>query len=282
MHSLLKLLKKQLKRMKTTDYLLLLLLIPVIVFALFYFRREKQYVFIDLTYTRTNWNNYLEPPEYWEVDDIQIGDSVYNGLGEEIATITDIEKNIWAGGTRNSVELQLRMTAIFDTRTQKYVVDGKPLLIGDKLSVDLGNNKFDGEIKNIYINESERYTGYTKARALLKVKYRMIEAWHAEALTDFIQTNSKGDVVVRVLSTTILPAEVMVPTDDGRAVKANHPFMKDVEMEVELPRVLCREEACFYNNYGTFMIGSGFWADSGRVNIANASVVDVQIEEHNW
>lgn len=275
-------LKHHLKRIKATDFLFLLLLIPIVIFALFYFRREKEEVFIDLTYSRTNWNTYLEPPEYWKVDDINVGDAVYNGLGEEIATITDVEKNVWAGGTRTSIELQLKMKVIFDARTRKYVLDGIPLLIGQKMPVNLGNSKFEGEIKNIYKDENQRYDGYTKAKATLRLKYRFIEAWHAEALKNFEQRNSKGDVLVKVVSTNIQPSEIMVPTDDGQAVRSYHPFKKDVDLVVELPRVLCRENTCFYNNYNTFMIGSGFWADSGSVNISDASVVDVQIEESNW
>jgi hypothetical protein len=273
---------KALKKIRVIDYLLLLFCIPLIIFAVFYFRREKTFVYVDLTFQRNQWQTVPDPPEFWKVSNIQVGDTVYNSLGSSTASVVDVEKSVWGGGARTNIALQLKVQAIYDTRTKKYVLDGNPLLIGNHLSVDFGNNKFDGVIMNVYRSPEERYSGYQKARAIVKIRYRNIEPWHAESLKNFVQLDSKNRVVIRTLSMDILPAETAGMTDRGEMVKAQHPFKKDVVMTLELPRVLCRDTACYYNMYNTFEVGGGFWADNGKTLINEASVADVQIMNAEW
>lgn len=275
-------LRQKLKKIRKTDYLLLLLLIPLIVFAVFYFRREKTYVYVDLTFNRKYSQGFPVPPEYWQVNNIQVGDNAYNSIGDNIASVIDVEKTLSDGGLRTNIELQLKLRAVYDTRTKEYVLDGKPLVIGNSLTIYLGSSQFDGIVKNVYLKPEDRYKGYRQAKATLKVMYREIESWQAESLKNFEVRNSKNQTIVKVLSVEIQPAEILTQTSQGQALKAQHPFKKDATIILELPQVLCSGSGCLYDTYKPFDVGSTFWADNGKAFIGGASIMDVQISDAKW
>lgn len=259
------------------DYIFILIGLAVILFAVFYFRREKAYVYVDLTFERSGYNLSPVPPEYWEVMNVEVGDVVYNSLGNKIAVVTDVEKNIWGGGLRRYVELQIKIEAVYDSRTKKYVIDGKPILISNSFTVDLGNSKYNGIVRAVYSDPEDRYSGYRKASAKIVVKFRDIDLWVAENLKNFEQRNSKGETVAKVIDVKTSPAEMPVETASGQIVKGYSPITKDAVITLELPKVLCDEFACFNTYYNTIAVGDSFWADSGSGKISGASIMQSEI-----
>ena len=240
--------------------------------------RRKAMVYADLTYQgKQEWQDDSLPPFYWETLDIEVGDLVYNSLGQKAAEVVDVEKSYWGGGRREAIRLVVKLKAVYNTTSRTYVYDGKPLVIGEDLELNIGKTHFTGKIANIYLEPEERFADYKKARAEIKVKYRYYEPWHAEALADFEVLDSKGEVIARTKEIEILPAEKVVVTDRGEVLLRTDPTKKDVILTLGLPKVLCFDKVCFFNYFYTLMIGSDFWADSGKTWIGNGSIMDVKI-----
>lgn len=268
--------KKYLNKIKIIDLALLILGVLVVGYFLFSFRRSKETVYLELTFPRTEWNENLVPPEWWQLTEIENGALVYDGMGRNIAQIIKVDKIPWQGGLRTYVDVVLEIEAIFDPRTHKYLLNGQPLLIGNNFSFELENTFFEGKIKNIYLTEEDRYKNIDLAKAEVKVLYREYEAWHAESLRDFILRDDDGQVLVEVEEIKISPAELAVRTDAGSLRKAQHPFKKDVLVTFKLNQVLCIDDICHFKNQG-LLIGSGFWLDSGVDFLGGGSIQEVDI-----
>lgn len=277
MLSLKKIKKQALKNITAIDVILFLLGILIVGFMLFYFRRKKAYIYVDLTFQRQDWNSNSFPPEYWEVNKLQVGDEGYNSLGRKVAEIQDVEKNAWDGGRRLYFEMSVRLNAVYNTTTRTYVYDGNPLLVGEDLTLQFGDVSFTGIVSNVYQSKEQRYADYRLADAVIKVNYRQYDPWHAEALRDFTVKNSRGETILNTKDIKITPAEKVVVTDRGQVLLRRDPIRKDVVVTFELPGVLCAEETCFYNHYQTFMIGQQFWADSGHTYTNGGSIMSTTI-----
>lgn len=269
------------KKIKTIDYVFFIIFVFIILFLLSYFSRKRTFVYVDLTYKRQEWNDISLPPEYWEVNSLNIGDIGYNSLGKKVISIENIEKNIWGGGQRMYIEMTVKLDAIYNSATHTYVFDGNPLLIGKNFTVQVDQSEFTGIISNIYKDKKDRYKKYKKADAIITVHYRDYDPWHAEALRNFTVKNSNGDTILKTKELTIKPAEKVVVTDNGTVLLKNDPIKKDMIATFELPNVICDENICYYNHYTTFMIGDQFWADSGVTYIRGGSVMTSEINYHD-
>lgn len=272
-----KLKKKILKEITVFDLAMIFLGLLVVGYMLFYFRRKKAPIYVDLTFERQDWNNISFPPEYWEVDSLHVGDKGYNSVGKKVAEIKEIEKNFWDGGKRLYVEIQVELDAIYNTTTRTYVYDGSPLLIGEELSLQFGKTSFTGIVSNVYQSLEDRFIGYQLADAVVVVHYRNYDPWHAEAIKDLEVTNSQGEVILKTKEAQVTLAEKVVVTDRGDVLLRWDPTKRDITATFELTGVLCRDQLCYYNRYQTFMVGDEFWADSGQTYTRGGSVMSSTI-----
>lgn len=268
--------KKYLKKIKIIDLVLIVAGLFVIGYLLFSFKRTKQSIYVELTFSRNSWTSELVPPESWQLAEIKKGSVVYNTMGKNIANVIEVEKTPWGGGVRSFIDVVLKVDAILDPRTHKYLLNGKPLLIGDNFTFELKNTLFEGEIKNIYLHEEDKYKEYQQVKAEVTVLYREYEAWHAESLRDFTFSDSEGNTLVKTKDIKITPAEIAVSTDDGLLRQTHHPFKKDILIILSLDGVLCLDGICNFQNQN-LLIGSEFWIDSGFVYMGGGSIQDVKI-----
>ncbi|MBU0576333.1 hypothetical protein KJ707_02600 [Patescibacteria group bacterium] len=269
--------KSLLKKITLIDLVLILFGILIVGFLLFYFRRQRVFIYIDLTFQRQDWNVNSFPPEYWEVNKLRVGDVGYNSVGKKVVEIQEIEKNVWDGGRRLYVEMVVKLDAVYNTTTRTYVYDGNPLLVGEELNLKFNDTSFTGIVVNVYKNPEQRFADYRRANAEIKVHYRDYDPWHAEAIKNFVVTNSKGEIILKTKEVKITPAEKVVVNDRGDVLLRWDPIKKDITATFELPDVLCVDKLCYYNHYQTFMIGEAFWADSGQTYVRDGSVMSSTI-----
>lgn len=270
--------KSVLNKITLIDLILIFFGILIVGFLLFHFYRKRAFVYIDLTFQRQDWNTNSFPPEYWEVSSLKVGDIGYNSMGKKVVEVQEIEKNIWDGGRRLYVEMAVKIDAVYNTTTKTYVYDGNPLLIGEEITLKFNNTSFTGIIANVYEHRDQRFADYQQAEAEIKVRYTGYEPWHAEAIKNFTVTNNQGEIVLKTKEVKITPAEMVVVNDRGDVLLRWNPIKKDITATFELPKVLCADKLCFYNRYQTFMIGEGFWADSGQTYLQNGSVMSSTIK----
>lgn len=269
--------KKVQKEITLVDLVLIIFGIVVVGFLLFYFRRKREFVYVDLTFQRQDWNESSFPPEYWEVKKLNSGDVGYNSVGKQVIEIQEVEKNIWGGGERLFVEMAVKIDAIYNTTTKTYVYDGNPLLVGEKLTLKFNNTSFSGIISNVYSSKEQRFADYRQASAEIKVYYRNYEPWHAEAIKNFTVTDNKGEVILKTRDIKITSAEKVVVTDRGDVLLRRDPIKKDLTVTFELPKILCSNKTCYYNRYQTIMVGESFWADSDKTYVKEGSIMSSTI-----
>lgn len=273
---------KKIKRifhnLKITDYLFFLVVLASLFYAAFSFNKKETEVFIELTFNRNDWSKESIPPENWRVNDIKTGDVVYTSLGKKVAVVEEVNRQVWQGGVRESIYLIIKIKTLFDKKSQKYLYNGAPLLLGEKLSLDIGNTKFEGQIMNIFSSKENRYQNFESKTAKVKILCSEYQPWHANLLRNFEVIQPDGKLLLKVTSSDVRPAELIIPTDDGRLVKAIHPVKKDVILDLYLPEVMCSDQGCFYNHTQPLLVGYELWADSGETWFGhNSSIIEVEV-----
>lgn len=233
-------------------------------------------IYLILTHQR-QLDREFPPPEYWSVASLKIGDISYNSLGHKVAEIVDIKRSYW-GADRENFQVTLKVDAVKNSLSGEYTIDGKPLMIGNKLSLPLGYTQFNGVISDIYQDEQERLTKYRRAKATVKLKGRFYEPWQAEALRDFTVKNSKTEVVAQTKNILIEPAEYVFTTNAGKVLRLRDPIKKDVTLTLEMFDVLCAEQTCYFEEFKPLKIGHDLWMTSDKAVIPGANIMDFQIE----
>jgi len=266
------------KEITLIDLILIIFGILIVGFLLFHFRRKREFIYIDITFQRQDWNEESFPPEYWEIINLETGDIGYNSVGKEVIEIQEIEKNVWGGGERLFIEVVVKIDSSPSTSTRTYVFDGNPLLVGEKMNLKFNNTSLTGIIANVYKNKEQRFDNYQRADAEIKVHYHNLDPWHAEAINGINITNSQGENILITKDVKITPAEKVVVTDKGEVLLRWNPIKKDLIVTFELPNILCSAKSCFYNHYQTLMVGETFWADSGKTYIDGGSIMSSTIK----
>lgn len=239
--------------------------------------RETTPIFLVLTYQREFERGFPVPPEYWSVNKINPGDVSYNSLGKKIAEVIEVTKSYW-GANRENLSVLVKVETIFNGKTGEFILDGKPLLIGGELSLTLGKTQFNGIITDLFKDEQDRFKGYRKAKAIVKLHGRFYEPWQAEALRNFKVVNSSGETTVRLKSVVIEPAEYIFTTDSGTPLRLRDPIKKDMTMTIELTDVLCAEQTCYFEETKPLKIGHDLWITSDKTVLPGANIMDFQIE----
>ena len=234
-------------------------------------------IYAVLTYQRTIEREFPVPPEYWSVNKISAGDVSYNSLGKKTAEVIEVTKSYW-GANRENFSVLVKVEAMLNNKTGEFILDGRPLLIGGKLSLTLGKTQFNGIVTDLFKNEQDRFKGYRRAKAIVKLKGRSYEPWQAEALRNFRVVNSREETVVAVTDIAIEPAEYVFTTNNGIPLSLRDPIKKDVTMTVELTNVICAEQTCYFEETKPLKIGYDLWITSDKTVLPGANIMDFKIE----
>lgn len=270
-------LKKRRFKITVIDVAIALLLLVGIAWGFKLSAAPAEPIYLILTYQRQLDRESPVPPEYWAVAALKIGDVSYNSLGKKTAEVVDVNKSYW-GADRENFQVILKVNAVKNSLNKEYTLDGRPLMIGNKLSIPLGRTQFNGLISDIYQDEQERLTRYRRAKATVRLKGRLYEPWRAEALRDFTVKNSKSEVVAQIKNILIEPAEYVFTTDAGRVLRLRDPIKKDVTLTLELFDVLCADQTCYFEESKPLKIGHDFWVTSDKTVLPGANIMDFQIE----
>lgn len=269
--------KEIIKRINRVNVSIALLIVIGIAYGFRLTLMPASPMYLVLTYQRTIEREFSMPPEYWSVGALRVGDVSFNSLGKKVAEVTDIKKSYW-GADRENFQVTVKVDAIRNNVTGEYSMDGKPLMIGNKLILPLGRTQFNGVISDIYRDEQERLGRYRRAKATVQLKGRFYEPWQAEALRDFVVRDTKGKIVASVKNIVIEPGEYTFTTDNGRTLLLRDPIKKDVTMTLELFDVLCTDQTCYFEEFKPIKIGHDLWITSDKVVLPGANIMNFKIE----
>jgi hypothetical protein len=237
-----------------------------VVFSLFvFFNREDSYVYVDLTFSRSDWSTDADPPEFWIVENIEVGDVAYDSLGKVIAEVVEVEKLPHIGKTREWVTLVLKLSTVYDERTKTHILNGQKIAISNDLELTFGQTFFQGEISNVYESLERRFSKYEVKQARLSVWCKNYEFFHAEDLKTLKAFDSKGEQNIGIENFSLKPAFKTTTTINGVLVKSIDPMKTDINLEIIISKVKCLKNACFlYNERSPLMVGSKIWLDTGE------------------
>ena len=267
-----------LSRLRIIDYLVVLCALCAIIVSLLVFTRKQVTIYVDLVSQTQGFAVDPFPPQYVEIENLHVGDSAYNGLGQKTAEITSIEKTDWMG-ERKTILITAKLHVVFDPRTRQYTYNDLPILVGNKFSLTTSTTSLDTKIVNIYASPSERFAHTPLKHAEVTVYIRKIEQWQATALTNFVMTDSNGAVLAQTKSITITPSEIDVPSDKGIIYKGESTILQDVRLTLDLSHVHCADDTCYFHETIPLKVGGKFWAQSNRTFIENGSIVNFTVTQ---
>ena len=214
------------KRLKTLDYLLIFLLIVVVGVAAFYFSRKKSVIFVYTLDVPVQWTDFPPSTYSWISNSINKGDIAYDPAGVKVAEVVAVD-NVDLGGQRRSARLALKVSALYDKRTRQYRLRDRLLQVGNTISLDIGNTKYEGVISYLGKTIDPPDSQYRYLRVRLKAYD--VEPWLAQTYdTSFVVTNSEGKEIFKIIDSLVRPAEKTVPTAQGVLVKGYDPLKKEV------------------------------------------------------
>lgn len=269
---------KRFKQFSLIDYLIMLIIVSTGIFFTSKYIKKTAYVYVDLTNMQNFYGQDL-PTEYWQTADMGVGDKAYNSFGKITAEIMDIKKQIWSSGARTSVDMTVKVKAAYDTKQKQFLLDGTPILVGERIKFNFGSKEYDGLIRNVYQNKENKMLGYKKAKTEIVVRLRSYELEHLNKLKDFKLSDSNGSLILQVKDIEITPAVVYIASTIGQRIsEGSSKNLGDAILKIEIPEVWCKNDICYYNFYQTFSIGSNFWADNGDVWFGNnTTIIDRKI-----
>ncbi len=231
--------KERYRGIKLFDIFILVGVFLIIVLAIFFFWRRRQWVTVTVKLSPENifWEEARTP--LWLAAQLKPGLVGYDNLGRKQIILKKVIS--WADGKRAQVYLQLEFRAVYNSHSHLYRFSGQPLVIGGNLQANLAGIRIQGLIVGI--------SGFSdwRQRQLLEVKARLsytnnafpnvagVMPWVAESIHQGDKVyNWQGQVVAEVISKKVFPAKRVVTTSNGRVFLRPDPQRKEVLLYLRL------------------------------------------------
>lgn len=237
-----KAIKGFLKNFTAFDYSVLLIVLVVFLSAFFFFYRKSELVEIRVRVTDENVLYAGTNPLNWYADRFKVGEVERDTLGRELARVVNINTLNFDNNSK-VVYLDLKVAAIYDSRTKLYSSRGKTLVFGTPLTFNLSGITFQGIVTDFPNSQFQEnlVVKDRKIKVLVRGVDEMImgvdemikqkvftEPQVIEAIRkgDRI-TDSNGNVFVEVLNITTKPAQRITINDKGNLLLRFDPYYKD-------------------------------------------------------
>lgn len=256
------------KKLTLFDWIFIIFGVIIIFSLYFFFRREAKEITVRFKVAEEySLYTMTMPP----VDDISayasavpnnefsnsfsVGDTEKNELGSTISEIVGIEKYKISPG-KEIVYLDIKLKTIYSPRKKTYSVRGKNILFGESFMFSFQKVKFKALVVNFPGFKSEGSIQNTKTR--VKAQLRNISRGFSDTygVPEYIAnavkrgdsvTDSKGDVLIKVLDVSIAPAKRLVVTASGQSFLNEDPYLKDVYYTLEISTKIINGKAFMFD-----------------------------------
>jgi hypothetical protein len=252
------------KKIRLLDFAIFLL---IVFFGVFYFTQIKQTsqtVIIDLVPTNPDWTTQTINPPYQTVDQIKIGQSVYNSFGNPIAEIVNVSLTPDNGGLQESFLISLKVSVKSSANGKSFAYEGQPLAIGNNFTLNTDHSQLIAKI--VGLKPASNPSPVSK-HAKITVNYYGQNPWVIESLKKLNYTDNQGKVLLKTLSTSVNPAVEVHPNWLGQLVKTTNPLKKDISITFDLSELSCSQFNCFFINRYPLTLGSPFMTNFNSVQL---------------
>lgn len=227
----------KLKKLSYFDVILsIVVLFGIIIFAFIFFRKPT-YVNVtvkigedEVAFPRAGSRNWFAQLFYKGMKET-------DGLGNPIAEVTDVfvydtELN------KQAIYLTLKIKALYTKSKKQYSYQGKPILIGYPIRLQIGQINATGITTGIegVRKPGEDVTLLVDARLIYESNYLETSGslnfiGQAVNVGDIV-TDSHGDTVIKVLNKKSEPAKKAVTTATGNVLIKTNPLLSDVYLKL--------------------------------------------------
>lgn len=216
-----------------------------IVFFLFFYRRAE-YIDIRIKVTDQDVLYQQSEPATWYAHRFFVGDKELDALGRTIAEITRVT-TIPLDSRHQAVYVDLKVRALYDSRTKQYSTHGQSLMFGAPMRFYLSGVAFDGFVSE-FPGSKEMRKG-SERRARVTVLIRNLEPAVAAAVSPGnTVTDADGGILARVTDVAVMAAERVTNTYAGDLLLRYDPIYKDVMMAVDVRAVAIGNDLFVFDN----------------------------------
>ncbi|KKS89858.1 MAG: hypothetical protein UV63_C0012G0010 [Microgenomates group bacterium GW2011_GWC1_43_11] len=219
--------------------------ICLLVFFLFFYRKSETITIRvkvtdqDVLYQRTE-------PTMWYANRFFVGDKELDALGRTITEIVGIDM-FPVDSKHKAVYLDLKVKAVYDTRTKTYSTHGKTLMFGTPMRFNVSKVTFDGFVTEF--PGSEKDAGVKIGKATVKALARNLEPSIASAITPGSKIlDSNQLLLAEITDVTVTPAEKVTTTDAGDLLLRYDPLYKDALITVDIRTKTVGKDVYIFDN----------------------------------
>lgn len=248
-----KLKNKILSKLTYFDYSIIVIVTVLSLGFLFFFYRKSEHVDIRVKITDKDVLYAWTRPQNWYADRFRIGDVERDLLGRVITEIVDVQ-TFNVESHRKAVYLDLKVKAVYDSRTNLYSAKGKSLVFGTPIRFDLSEITFEGIVTEF--PNSQYRDNYTIEEKVVDVLLRGVVGDQGVIEPEILNTINKGDkiidsngiVLAEVLDVRLSQALRITTTDRGELFLRYDPFYKDVRLMLKLRTKAVNNEMYVFDN----------------------------------
>lgn len=234
------------KKLTLLDKALLLFIVLFGVMFFFFFYRKGEFISIRVKVTNQDVLNPIAEPQNWYANRFEVGDVELDALGKINTELIGVERFNISSKTQ-AVYLDLRIKAVYDSRTKLYSARGKTLVFGTPLRFYLSKVTFDGLVTEFPGSESQRDLKIGKTQVV--TLGRNVEPAIAAAVKigDKIY-DSNGVLLAEVTHVDVRPAEEVTTTDQGNLLLRYNPLYKDLIVTITVRTKNTNGETFVFDN----------------------------------
>ena len=260
------------RRLNLFDYLILfLLLVGLIIFGVLRFFRQEEVVVVRIKLTSQEWWWNPQPPNYWYIGELAVGDIAYNTFGKRVAEVVDI-RSFDVGPNRRVGYVELKLKATYDKQRGIYRFNYQPLQIGKPIELTIGKNNILGLVT--HIGDKVLKWEETEVDLELYAAYPYV----VEALTPGLKAfDSQGRVVAEVISVESRPASAYEFFDTRLRrfmLPGVDPNRRDVSLRLRLTTVRY-SGATYFVDDTSIKVGNEIWIQFPDVVVEKGEISKV-------
>lgn len=258
------------RRLNFFDYIVLFLLISVLGFFIYNrLQRQETWIKVRVSIENADWWYHGDAPAYWYLNNLKVGDSIKNSLGQEVAQVINIE-NYDLGGYSRLIYVDLKLKVDFDQKKDQYLYEFKPLVVGSSLVMNFSKQQLRGLV--ISLGEEEIEYSYKT----VKVEVKSVLPSLAEKVVIGAKSyDASGEVTAEILD---VKSEFTSYYDfsDIRAKKilVYDPEFRDLEVTLRI-KTFRKLDRDFYINKAVLKVGNKIWFQFEDFALEDTRIIEI-------
>lgn len=246
--------KMRFKRLTLFDRVLIALAVLGTAFLAYFFFRKSTYVTATIKVSEENVNWGPTYTRSWFSQLFYEGMKEQDGLGRIMSEVVSI-RSYDTGSAIKAVYLTTRLRAVYSRASNQHTFKGTPLSIGSPVRLNLDRLLVEGLVTHVEGVKDPR----VRENLIVEAQVREETPTFPEAsgtreyIADALKVgdevkDSRGNVIIKVLSKRVENAKRLVTTSDGRTLIQTNSLRKDVYLTLEVNAVKIGERYFLFDD----------------------------------